>query len=109
VSLALIVAKDLRLLLRDRVALVFMTVAPIVVIIVAGFSLAILYGYDPTGQTAYDLPIVDEDGMGLGVLTVWDVMRHLGEIFDEIESAPRLVDPASDISSVTWVDTGGGG
>jgi ABC-type Na+ efflux pump permease subunit len=62
VSLGVIIVKDLRLLLRDRVALVFMTLAPIVVISVAGFSLASLYGTDPTGQTAYDLPIVDEDG-----------------------------------------------
>jgi ABC-type transport system involved in cytochrome c biogenesis permease component len=62
VSLAVIIVKDLRLLLRDRVALVFMTLAPIVVISVAGFSLASLYGSDPTGRTAYDLPIVDEDG-----------------------------------------------
>ena len=61
-SLAVIIGKDLRLLFRDRVALVFMTLAPIVVISVAGFSLASLYGSDPTGQTAYDLPIVDEDG-----------------------------------------------
>src|SRR5262245_13084864 len=29
---------------------------------VSGFSLASLYGADPVGQTAYDLPIVDEDG-----------------------------------------------
>ena len=55
-----------------------------------------------------NVPIVDEDGGALGVLTVWDVMRHLGEIFDEMERAPVLVDPASDISSVTWIDTGGG-
>src|SRR5881394_475888 len=39
-----------------------MSLAPIVVISVAGFSLASLYGSDPTGLTAYDLPIVDEDG-----------------------------------------------
>ena len=56
-----------------------------------------------------NVPIVDDDGAALGAITVWDVMRHLGEIFDEIESAPALVDPASDISSVTWIDTGGGG
>ena len=55
-----------------------------------------------------NVPIVDDDGKALGAITVWDVMRHLGEIFDEIESAPKLVDPASDISSVTWIDTGGG-
>ena len=61
-SLPAIIAKDLRLLLRDRPALVFILIAPIVVICVAGFSLASLYGAQPTGQTAYDLPVVDEDG-----------------------------------------------
>ena len=61
-SLGVIVAKDLRLLFRDRVALAFIALAPIVVISVAGFSLASLYGGGRTGQTAYDLPIVDEDG-----------------------------------------------
>lgn len=61
-SLRVIIAKDLRLLFRDRVALAFIALAPIVVISVAGFSLASLYGGDRTGQTAYDLPIADEDG-----------------------------------------------
>ena len=61
-SLRVIVAKDLRLLFRDRIALAFIALAPIVVISVAGFSLASLYGGDRTGQTAYDLPIADEDG-----------------------------------------------
>jgi ABC-type multidrug transport system permease subunit len=61
-SLGVIVAKDLKLLLRDRTALLFLTLAPVVVMAVAGFSLANLYGADPAGQTAYDLPIVDEDG-----------------------------------------------
>ncbi|HEX5046189.1 MAG TPA: ABC transporter permease [Gammaproteobacteria bacterium] len=61
-SLAAIVAKDLRLLARDRVALVFILIAPIVVICVAGFSLASFYGAGPSGQTAYELPLVDEDG-----------------------------------------------
>jgi ABC-type Na+ efflux pump permease subunit len=61
-SLEVIVAKDLLLLLRDRTALLFLTLAPVVVMAVAGFSLASLYGADPAGQTAYELPIVDEDG-----------------------------------------------
>ena len=29
------------------------------------------------------LPIVDDDGVVQGVLTVWDVMRHLEDIFDD--------------------------
>jgi ABC-type multidrug transport system permease subunit len=58
--------KDLRLIARDRVGLVFLTLAPIIVITVAGFSLASLYGADPIGQTAYLLPLVDEDGGRVG-------------------------------------------
>ena len=61
-AFAAVVAKDLRLLLRDRAGLVFLALAPVVVITVAGLSLANLYGADPTGQTAYELPVVDEDG-----------------------------------------------
>jgi ABC-type multidrug transport system permease subunit len=60
--LAAALSKDLRLVVRDRVGLVFLTVAPIVVITVAGLSLASLYGADPRGETAYVLPLIDEDG-----------------------------------------------
>jgi hypothetical protein len=57
--------KDFRLLLRDRVGLVFMTLAPVVVITVAGLSLAHLYG--ATGRTSAFLPpLVDEDGGRVG-------------------------------------------
>jgi ABC-type transport system involved in cytochrome c biogenesis permease component len=59
-------AKDLRLLARDRAGLIFLTIAPIVVITVAGLSLASLYGADPTGTTAYVLPIADEDAGAIG-------------------------------------------
>lgn len=53
------------------------------------------------------IPIVGDDGAVLGVLTVWDVMRHLGDIFDEIDATPRAVTPQSDISDVISVDLGG--
>ena len=57
-----------------------------------------------------NVPIVDDSGTVLGVLTVWDVMRHLENVFDEIEATPRPVPPKSDISDVTdMVDLGGGG
>jgi CBS domain-containing protein len=57
-----------------------------------------------------NVPIVDDDGAILGVLTVWDVMRHLGDMFDEIEATPRPIPPQSDISEViAMVDLGGGG
>jgi CBS domain-containing protein len=55
-----------------------------------------------------NIPIVDGHDHPLGVLTVWDVMRHLGDIFDEIDAAPRPVPPQSDISNVVeLVDAGG--
>jgi CBS domain-containing protein len=57
-----------------------------------------------------NVPIVDDAGAILGVLTVWDVMRHLGDVFDEIEATPKPVPPQSDISEViAMVDLGGGG
>jgi ABC-type multidrug transport system permease subunit len=65
-SLLVLIGKDLRLLWRDKAGLIFLTIAPIVVITVAGFSLANLYGADPTGQTAYDFPLADEDGGAMG-------------------------------------------
>ena len=57
-----------------------------------------------------NVPIVDDAGAILGVLTVWDVMRHLEAVFDEIEATPRPTPPQSDISEViNMVDLGGGG
>jgi CBS domain-containing protein len=57
-----------------------------------------------------NVPIVDDASKILGVLTVWDVMRHLHEVFDEIEATPRPTPPQSDISEViNMVDLGGGG
>ncbi len=60
------VRKDLRLLVRDRVGLIFLAVAPIIVITVAGFSLASLYGASARGTSPYELPFVDEDGGRIG-------------------------------------------
>ena len=57
-----------------------------------------------------NVPIIDDTGNVLGVLTVWDVMRVLGDVFDEIDATPRPAAPASDISEViSMVDLGGGG
>ena len=56
-----------------------------------------------------NVPIVDDAGAVLGVLTVWDVMRHLEAIFEEIDATPRPVPPGGDTSSViSMVDLGGG-
>ena len=57
-----------------------------------------------------NVPIVDDTGAILGVLTVWDVMRHLGHIFDEIDATPRPVRVQDEISGVVnMTDLGGGG
>ena len=53
------------MLLRDRVGLVFMTLAPVVVITVAGLSLSNLYGVTG-GSSVFVLPLVDEDGGRVG-------------------------------------------
>jgi signal-transduction protein with cAMP-binding, CBS, and nucleotidyltransferase domain len=56
-----------------------------------------------------NVPIVDDDGAVLGVLTVWDVMRHLEAIFDDIDATPRPISPGGDTSSViSMIDLGGG-
>jgi CBS domain-containing protein len=57
-----------------------------------------------------NVPIVDDEGAVLGVLTVWDVMRHLGNIFAEIDGVPRPVRVQDEISAVTsMTDVGGDG
>jgi predicted transcriptional regulator len=56
-----------------------------------------------------NVPIVDDGGEVMGVLTVWDVMRHLEDIFDEIDATPRLISAAADPSSpIAMYDLGGG-
>jgi hypothetical protein len=42
------------------------------------------------------------------VLTVWDVMRQITDLFDEIDATPRDIAPQDDISNVTMIDLGGG-
>jgi predicted transcriptional regulator len=57
-----------------------------------------------------NVPIVDGNRRVLGVLTVWDVMRCLEDLFQEIDATPRPTQPQSDISEViSMVDLGGGG
>jgi CBS domain-containing protein len=56
-----------------------------------------------------NVPILDDSGAVLGVLTVWDVMRHLEAIFDEIDATPRPVPPTEDTSAaISMIDLGGG-
>jgi len=94
-ALLTIIAKDLRLLWRDKAGLIFIAVAPILVITVAGFSLASLYGADPTGQTAYDFPFVDEDGGALAAQIRTRLAQERGIRLREVssrEEAKHLVE-----------------
>jgi CBS domain-containing protein len=56
-----------------------------------------------------NVPIIDDADQLRGVLTVWDVMRHLEAIFDDIDATPRATQPSGDTSSViSMIDIGGG-
>lgn len=55
-----------------------------------------------------NVPIVDDGGTVLGVLTVWDVMRHLDDMFAEIDATPRPTSRRDEIADLTE-DLGGGG
>jgi CBS domain-containing protein len=56
-----------------------------------------------------NVPIVDDAGRPLGVLTVWDVMRALDAMFDDIDASPRVASPMADTSDVvSMIDLGGG-
>jgi CBS domain-containing protein len=54
-----------------------------------------------------NVPIIGDDRSVLGVVVIWDVIRHLDDIFDDLR-IPVLGRPEDDISGVTWIDTGGG-
>ena len=57
-----------------------------------------------------NVPIVDDAHRLLGVLTIWDVMRHLGDIFAELEANPRPPRVQDEVSAVVnLTDLGGGG
>jgi CBS domain-containing protein len=56
-----------------------------------------------------NVPIVDDDGRIQGVLTVWDVMRHLGDVFAELDATPRAVRMQDEISAVVALTDIGGG
>jgi CBS domain-containing protein len=54
-----------------------------------------------------NVPIVDDQRRLLGVLTVWDVMRHLSDFFDEIDATPRQTAPPNDSGPMSMIDLGG--
>lgn len=69
-ALFALVGKDLRILMRDRLALLLLFLAPVVVISAAGFSLSTLYR-----STRYLLPVSDLDG-GEAAVKLVDALRE---------------------------------
>jgi ABC-2 type transport system permease protein len=61
-ELVVLVIKDFALLMRDRAAILFLLLAPVVVISVAGLSLSTFYGSRAGSETEFLLPIADLDG-----------------------------------------------
>lgn len=56
----LVFLNEFRLLARDRVGVLMLVLAPVVIILVAGLSLGNIYGVGPA-PGAYVVPIIDED------------------------------------------------
>jgi linearmycin/streptolysin S transport system permease protein len=73
-ALIALVGKDLRILMRDRLALLLLFLAPVVVISAAGFSLSTLYR-----STRYLLPVTDLDG-GDGAARLLDALRESPDV-----------------------------
>jgi ABC-type multidrug transport system permease subunit len=73
---AVVVQKELRVLCRDWMGLCLLILAPIVVISVAGFSLAKVYGGD---AGAHLLPLVDEDH-GEAAKAIADALAAIKEV-----------------------------
>jgi ABC-type multidrug transport system permease subunit len=102
---AVVVEKELRMLRRDWVGICLLILAPILVITVAGFSLAKVYGGD---AGVHLLPLVDEDhGAAAKAITAALAARHEVElravgsraeaqrmVRDRGEAAAALVIPA---------------
>ncbi len=59
-TIVLTFLNEFRLLLRDRVGIFMLLLAPVVIIAVAGFSLGNIYGAR-IGANAYAIPLVDQD------------------------------------------------
>jgi linearmycin/streptolysin S transport system permease protein len=87
-ALIALIGKDLRLLFRDRLALLLLFLAPVVVITAAGFSLSTLYN-----SATYLFPISDLDGGAVSKELV-KALSESGELDVQLvdpEEAKRLV------------------
>ena len=122
----LVLLNEFRLLARDRVGLFMLILAPVIIIVVAGFSLGNIYGAGPS-IGAYTILIVDEDHGPLASaiklalrrdsqFVILEVKRAelAQKIIEERDRAPlailipanasRMLETGRDVSLVLYVD-----
>ena len=87
-SVIILFIKDLRLISRDRLALVLLVAAPVIVITVAGLSLATLYR-----SSEHLFPVADLDGgeYAVRLLEAFEASEELEVVLVSAEEARRLV------------------
>ena len=103
---AIVVEKEFRILRRDWVGICLLILAPIVVITVAGFSLAKVYGGD---AGAHLLPVVDEDH-GAAAKAITDALTAIRQVdlraIDSRAEAQRMVRDRSEAAAALVIPAG---
>ncbi|HXV60400.1 MAG TPA: ABC transporter permease [Vicinamibacteria bacterium] len=107
-ALAVLAAKDIRLLLRDRWALLFLLLAPLVVISVAGFSLSTFYGDREQSENVFLLPVADRDGGGVAerLVSSLGAVAGLRVVRVDEPEARRLVAEAGEAGAALVIPQG---
>jgi ABC-type Na+ efflux pump permease subunit len=105
-AIAIVVEKELRILRRDWVGICLLILAPIMVITVAGFSLAKVYGGD---AGLHLLPIVDEDH-GAAAKAITRALATIPEIdlraIDSRSEAQRMVRDRGEAAAALVIPAG---
>jgi ABC-type multidrug transport system permease subunit len=105
-AIATVVEKELRILRRDWIGICLLILAPVVVISVAGFSLAKVYGGD---AGAHLLPIVDEDH-GEAAKAITDALAAINEVdlraIDSRAEAQRMVRDRGEAAAALIIPAG---
>ena len=105
-AIAIVVEKELRILRRDWVGICLLILAPIMVITVAGFSLAKVYGGD---AGVHLLPLVDEDH-GAAAKAITGALAAIPEIdlraVDSRAEAQRMVRDRGEAAAALVIPAG---
>jgi ABC-type multidrug transport system permease subunit len=105
-AIAIVVEKELRILRRDWVGICLLILAPIMVITVAGFSLAKVYGGD---AGVHLLPLVDEDH-GAAAQAITRALAAIDEVdlrtIDSRTEAQRMVRDRGEAAAALVIPAG---